>query len=118
MNEVDTVRASAKQIGKAEGVTAERGRLKAIMTAKEAKGREEFARYLAFDTDVSADAAIALLRTSPAMTHGAPASGSRLDGLVPQPNVTVGNAEGADGKDGWAAAVAAINGEITGKKRH
>jgi len=51
----------------APGVDANavKARIKAITTAPAAKGREDLANHLAFDTDLSADAAIAILDKSP-----------------------------------------------------
>ncbi len=61
-------------------VTAERGRVKAIMGGENAKGRETLAAHFAFDTDMSAEAANAALATAPKAE--AP-KGSRLDMLMP-----------------------------------
>lgn len=46
-------------------VKAERARIKAIQQCEAAAGRTEMASYLAFDTDMSADSAIALLSKAP-----------------------------------------------------
>lgn len=61
-------------------VTAERGRVKSIMGAENAKGRETLAAHFAFDTDMSAEAANAALAAAPKAE--AP-KGSRLDVLMP-----------------------------------
>jgi len=63
-------RAAGEREGRAEGrkagAAAERLRLKTILTSAEAKGRTDMARYLAFDTDMSATEALAMLGKAPA----------------------------------------------------
>lgn len=49
----------------AEATTGERARIKAIVTSEEAKGREQMASHLAFETDQSSESAIALLKAAP-----------------------------------------------------
>jgi hypothetical protein len=44
------------------------GRIKAIMSSPEAKGREHLAKHFAYSTDLSADAAIAALKVAPMAT--------------------------------------------------
>ncbi|WP_243368874.1 head maturation protease, ClpP-related [Microvirga solisilvae] len=46
---------------KADAAKAAQARIKAIMTAEEAKGRQELAEHFAYDTDMAAEAAIAAL---------------------------------------------------------
>jgi len=62
--------AAGKTEGKAEGVkegtTAERTRISAILGSDEAKGRTSMAQHLAFETEMTADAAKALLAKAPA----------------------------------------------------
>ncbi|WP_176083128.1 hypothetical protein [Martelella sp. HB161492] len=48
-----------------EAADAAKARIKAITTSAEADGRSAMASHLAFDTDMSADAAIALMATAP-----------------------------------------------------
>lgn len=47
-------------------------RVKAILQSKEAEGRRDLAEHLAFDTDMTADAAVALLTRAP-LPNAAPA---------------------------------------------
>jgi hypothetical protein len=75
-------RNDGKAEGLKEGAAGERTRIKAIMTADKAKGREGLAASLAFNTDLSAEAAIAVLGDAPAASKA-----SRLDGHVPTPKV-------------------------------
>jgi ClpP class serine protease len=75
--------------GRAEGAAAERARVKGIMDAEQAKGREALAAHFAYETDFAADVAQAALAKAP--VGGADAS---LDAEMrndKQPNV------GADG---------------------
>lgn len=62
---LDAARSAGHAAGITEGASAERGRVKAILTASEAEGRGDLASHLAFDTDMPADAAVALLGKSP-----------------------------------------------------
>jgi signal peptide peptidase SppA len=55
----------AKGDGAKEAGTAAQVRIKAILGCEEAKGRKDLARHLAFDTDTSAEAAVAILAKSP-----------------------------------------------------
>jgi signal peptide peptidase SppA len=49
----------------AKAVTDERTRIKGIMTSEEAKGREDLAAKLAFDTDMGVEMAVDLMKSSP-----------------------------------------------------
>lgn len=53
--------AAARAEGNKAGATAERARCKAILTHPEAKGREKLAAHLAFETDMTAEAAGGML---------------------------------------------------------
>lgn len=48
---------------------AERTRIRSILTAPEARGREAAARHLALNTDLTSAAAIAALKTASAAAH-------------------------------------------------
>lgn len=86
---------------KLEAVTAERGRAKAILGHADAKGREDLAHHLAFETDMSADAATAMLGKAP---KAAEVKTSRLDGNVPDPKVET-TAEAPQPGEGLSSAV-------------
>lgn len=93
-----------------QATTAERSRIKTILTSEAAAARPETARHLALETDMSAEAAIALLATLPA---GAPtaavaaaAAGSRSQD-APGGLVTATGAapdQKASAKAGWDRA--------------
>lgn len=91
--DVDTARAqgetAGKETGKAEGMkegtTAERSRCQAIMTHANAEGRSEMAQYLAFETDMPSEKAIAMLGKSPKGT-AAGSLGSQMS-QEQQPNL-------------------------------
>ncbi|CUT12530.1 hypothetical protein BF49_3610 [Bradyrhizobium sp.] len=68
----------------AAAVTQERTRAKSILGHADAKGREDLAHHLAFETDMNAEAATAMLAKAP---KAAEAKTSRLDGNVPDPKV-------------------------------
>lgn len=98
---------AASLVAATTAATAERTRVKAIMSGDNAKGREQLAAHFAFDTDMSADAANAALAAAPKTE--AP-KGSRLDVLMPgsapslkEPGTS--NDPGADVGIGLSAAV-------------
>jgi ATP-dependent Clp protease protease subunit len=107
-------RAEGVAEGKAEGarvgVSAERARIKAIVGAPEAKGRDALAQKLAFETDLPAEQAVAVL------SAGALAQTSRLDGNVPNPKIGVEDAAAAQPAAGLAAAVQARIAKMPGQK--
>lgn len=57
----------------AEGASAERTRISGIMNCDEAKGRDALANHLAFNTDMSVDAAKGILAAAPTASAPAPA---------------------------------------------
>jgi hypothetical protein len=57
---------AGKAEGVKEGATAERKRIAAILDDDKAKGRESLARHFAFETDQSAEQALAALEKAPA----------------------------------------------------
>ena len=59
------VAATLRAEGRAEGVKSERDRVKAILSSDEAEGREQLAQAMAFEGDLSPEAAVALLAKSP-----------------------------------------------------
>ena len=71
----DTTRADNFKIG----VTQERARLRAILMSPEAAHRSEVAQHIAFETDMSAEQAIKVLGTMPAVQQEARRGGSPLD---------------------------------------
>lgn len=94
--------AASNADGRKAGVTAERARIKAIVAAPEAKGREALAQSIAFDTDLAPEQALAMLKSAPEAARA-----SRLDGLVPQPKLSTDEpvAESDAVKAGLAGAV-------------
>ncbi len=64
-------RAEGHSTGMKAGVTAERQRIESIVTHADAQGREATAQHLAFKTDMSADAAVALMQSTPKTASGA-----------------------------------------------
>jgi hypothetical protein len=92
--------------GRAAAQTDERARVKAIMSGDNAKGREALAAHFAFDTDMTAEAANAALAAAPKTE----AKTSRLDGRVPQPQVSADPPAAApDASAGWSKATAKAN---------
>lgn len=69
--QITAARAEGIVEGTAAGASAERGRIKAILTHAEAEGRQDLAQHLAFDTDMAAEASVAILAKTP---KAAPAS--------------------------------------------
>lgn len=93
-----------------------KGRIKAILDAPEAKGREAMAKHLAFDTDQTAEAAIALLKVAPeAAAPAAPAPDATAYAAERQaaaPLAAPGGSAGAEppkAKAGWGKVSSRIN---------
>ncbi|SRR5258708_3986040 len=76
----------------ATAIKAANTRAQAILNHAEAKGREDLARHLAFETDMSAEGATAMLGKAP---KAAEVPTSRL-GAVPDPKVTSGEQASQD----------------------
>lgn len=76
----------------ADATKAANVRAQAILNHADAKGREDLARHLAFETEMSADAATAMLGKAP---KAAEVPASRL-GIVPDPKVSSGEQAQAD----------------------
>lgn len=62
--DLEQAKAAAHAEGKKEGATAERARVKGILASEEATERGSLAAHLAFDTDMSVEASVALLSKS------------------------------------------------------
>lgn len=101
--EVETAIATAKatahadglKAGKAEGAKAERERCAAILGSEEAKGREEQAKYFAFETDIPAENAVAALSKGATASAAKPTLGDRMGALGVQQPVAAPGATGA-----------------------
>lgn len=78
----DTNKADETAAGLAKATADAKSRIKAIMTAAEAKGREGLAEHFAYDTEMSVEAAIAALGKAPA-TAAAPEP--KVDDDLPDP---------------------------------
>jgi hypothetical protein len=100
--------AAIRAEGHAQGAKAERARIKAIVSSDAAKNRQQLAHSLAFNSDLPAEAAIAILGDSPEAARA-----SRLDGLVPQPNVDASESSDAAAP---AAALAAATQKMLAQK--
>ena len=86
-------KAEDKDDDKASSAKSERARIQAITGAPEAAGRGELAKHLAFETEMDADAAIAMLGKAP--------KGSSLDEQMKGQNVPdTGNGGGSNGSSG------------------
>ncbi len=72
--------ATAKADGEKAGAQAAQARIKAILTHKEAAGRDALASHLAFNTSLPVEEAVAMLAT--AAKAEAATTGSRLDALM------------------------------------
>lgn len=70
-----------------DGVTAERARIKSILTADAAKDRPALAQHLAFDTDMAPEAATAMLAKA-GVESAAPAN-ALADAMAKLPNPKV-----------------------------
>jgi signal peptide peptidase SppA len=103
----DAALAQARAEGHAEGVkagaAAERTRIESILTHADAEGREATAQHLAFKTDMAADAAVALMASTPKASGAA-----GLDAAMHAHGVTGVRPSGTD-DDGDHANVVQLN---------
>jgi len=89
---------------KAEGQTAERGRIAAILNATEAEGRTDLARSLALETDLDAVSAIKVLSSAPEQ----PKTGGLLNAAMASvDNPIVGDDTPEDDEDSAVVAMTA-----------
>lgn len=111
---------AAVATARAEAVAADRARADSILTHANAKGREALANHLARATDMTAEAAIAVLAASPAATAAEPVvdaaataaafAADRAREAASSPNGTAPTADVS--KSGWSKAAARINARI------
>ena len=99
---------------RAEARTAERDRIKAIITHPEAEGRAAMAQQFAFTTDLAADTVGGLLATSP-KAEAAPVR-TLTGAIVPQPNIAP-QGGGSEQGDAKASLSAAIQAEVKAARR-
>lgn len=112
---VATAPASAP-VAPASDASAIKARIKAIQSHPAAQGRADIASHLAFDTDMSVEAAAAILEKAPQAAAAAPApaaaapaeylSGKQADGAL---GLGAPQAPNADVMDGWKKAAASAN---------
>lgn len=94
--------------------TAERDRIKAIITHPEAEGRAAMAQQFAFTTDLAADTVGGLLATAPKAEAAPPRT---LTGAtVPQPNIAP-QGGGSEQGDAKASLSAAVQAEVKASRR-
>ena len=92
----------------AQARTEERNRIRSILTANEAVGREQPALNLALNSDMTVEGAIATLKSLPYSSGAAPAP---IEATKEIGSGLPGSASDA-AKAGWAAAIGGINREI------
>lgn len=104
----EQIRAEAHAAGLAEGVTAERARIQEILGSAEASDRRELAEHLAFEGDLPAAKAIAMLGKAPkqakANAYGDLDARMRAEGN-PQVGPDADAGDGDGGKDPGSALV-------------
>lgn len=101
------IRTEAHAAGVAEGTAAERTRVQSILVSEEAAGRDDLARHLAFEGDMPADKAIAMLGKAPKASAGT--SFDKLDAAMKAGgNANVGaDVDTKDGADEGHSALSA-----------
>lgn len=100
--------AAGKTEGAKEGSTAERSRISAILGSDESKGRATLAQHLAFETDMSADAATTMLGKAEKQVELAAGTDPLSNAMSKVKNPTVGADAEAGNKDDAALASAAV----------
>lgn len=102
---VNTARAQGERTGRA----AERARISAILTAEVAAGREALAQHLAFESDMSAEQATAMLGKSPKAGNGGALAAAMAGALQPGigPDAVSAETGEAEERNSLVAAIAA-----------
>ena len=116
---VDKAKKEGAEAGKTAGATEAKARIKAIVTCEQAKGREALAAHFAYDTDMPAEAAMAVLDKAPKQAAAAPSTSVApllANGGAPNPQVDAAGAEKpADDFSAGKALVAALKANVTAK---
>jgi capsid assembly protease len=116
---------AAAPVSDANAQATERSRIKAITGCEEAKGREKLASYIAFDTEMSAEAAKVMLANAPVEAQQVAPTPPTYDaftaamGSVDHPNISADSEEeSADltSDEAQAAAIASAYKAATGIK--
>lgn len=94
-----------------EAKKAERDRVSGILASEEAKGRDELARHLAFETDMSAVDAKALLARAPKAGSVVGAFEAAMAGVA-NPKVGVAGTSGADSEQALIAAMVGYGNQV------
>lgn len=120
---IDAARAEGVAQGRAEGVQAERKRISGILTHEAAKSRGKLAHTLAFDTDMSVEAATKVLEAAgPEAEASKPSTSPLAQAMAQVPNPAVGpdaakaGAGGDDTPQGLAKNVVALFNTAKGAK--
>jgi capsid assembly protease len=99
-----------------EGAVEATGRIKAILTCEEAKGREPMAQTLALETSMSAEEAAKVLASAPAASTPAPAATTQTIEQRSQGGAEIGAASEEDkvvaAKSGWKAVIDGHNARV------
>ena len=112
---IATARAEGHAEGLAQGQTAERERISAILGSESAAGREKLAKHIAFDTDMSAEQAEGMLAASAVEAIAGKVSSlsplERAMAVTDQPGIGVDSADAetgdADKRTSLASEIAA-----------
>jgi len=113
---IDAAREEGRKIGLAEGATAERTRVAAILDSAEAQDRPALARHLALKSDTSPEAASGLLTVAAKETVVAPAPAAAATPFAAamdstkNPDVGAGDAGENAENDGQADILASLTG--------
>lgn len=87
--------------------TAERSRIQTILASEEAKDRGDLAQHLAFATDMTPDAAVAMLAKAPKIEPAAKTSGFEAAmNALPNPKITPATETDEDDVDAIAKRLA------------
>ena len=106
----------AKAEGNAAGSSAERDRVRTILQSEAANGRQDMAAHLAFETEMPADSAIALLGKAPALVVKPLGALAAAMAKTDQPNVGGDPDSDAAGQSGnQANAILADFNKATGR---
>lgn len=116
--DIDAAAATARKDGETAGTNAAAARIRSILTHAEAEGREPLAKKLAFDTELTAEAAVALLSASPKAAAASRIPPAAERGQPPLPGGDDQIPKGADASAAeWDAIYDRMN-KAQGKQPH
>lgn len=112
--ETPAAEAPAAPAASADAAEQERGRIAAILSCEEAKGRASLAQHFAFKTNMTADDARAALAAAPAEAAAAPAKSGSFERAMAEGNPNIGADDGGNSEPSAAQKILSDFASATG----